>query len=114
METEQVRVRHILLKHTGSRNPYDRYRKKDVTRSLADAEAGIRDARAAISNEDDFATTAERISECGSAQVGGDLGFFTHGEMQKAFEDAAFALKVGEMSNLVSTDSGIHIIWRVA
>ena len=41
MDTDQVRAAHILLKHTGSRNPHDSYRNKPVTRSKADAIAGI-------------------------------------------------------------------------
>eukprot|EP00970_Alexandrium_tamarense_P002610 scaffold367_cov202-Alexandrium_tamarense.AAC.22 len=43
-----------------------------------------------------------------------DLGFFGRGMMQKPFEDASFALQVGEMSGIVSTDSGLHLIYRIA
>ena len=39
-------------------------------------------------------------------------GFFGHGDMQKAFEQAAFALKKGEISGVVDTDSGVHLIER--
>ena len=52
-------------------------------------------------------------SDCGSAQKGGDLGVFQRGAMQKAFEDASFALKVGELSGIVDSDSGIHVILRI-
>ena len=52
-------------------------------------------------------------SDCGSAQKGGDLGAFQRGAMQKAFEDASFALNVGELSGIVDSDSGIHVILRV-
>jgi NIMA-interacting peptidyl-prolyl cis-trans isomerase 1 len=42
----------------------------------------------------------------------GDLGKFGPGEMQKAFENSAFSLNVGEISGIVSTDSGFHILLR--
>ena len=57
---------------------------------------------------------AREYSECRSAANDGDLGLFGRGQMQKQFEDASFALKVGEISDLVDSDSGIHIILRVA
>jgi hypothetical protein len=50
----------------------------------------------------------------GAAAQGGDLGPFTRGKMQKPFEDTSFALKVGELSGVVDTDSGLHVIKRTA
>ena len=44
----------------------------------------------------------------------GDLGMFGHGAMQKAFEEASFALHVDEMSGVVDSDSGLHVILRIA
>lgn len=49
-----------------------------------------------------------------SGTRGGDLGPFGRGQMQKPFEDATFHLQVGELSTVVDTDSGVHIILRTA
>lgn len=96
---ERIRVRHILLR-TGS----DEERQK--RRSEADA------LLERLRNGEDFAGLAKEISEdSGSAQKGGDLGFFTRGKMVKEFENAAFALKApGDLSEVVETDFGLHIL----
>ena len=57
---------------------------------------------------------AQTYSDCSSAKRGGDLGFFGRGQMQPSFENATFDLKVGEMSDIVESDSGIHVILRTA
>lgn len=51
-------------------------------------------------------------SDCSSAKKQGDLGFFARGDMQKEFEDAAFDLQPGEISRVVETASGLHLIQR--
>lgn len=61
-----------------------------------------------------FEELAAKESHCSSYVRGGDLGPFSRGMMQKPFEDATFALKVGEMSGPVFTDSGVHLILRTA
>jgi peptidyl-prolyl cis-trans isomerase C len=58
----------------------------------------------------DFAELAKKHSNCKTASKGGDLGEFTRGKMIKAFEDAAFSQKVGEIGPVVSTPYGYHII----
>jgi peptidyl-prolyl cis-trans isomerase NIMA-interacting 1 len=109
----EIRVLHILQKHTGSRNPNDSYRKKPITRSKQEAIDNIIRFKNEIKSMEDWNRIAQQYSECGSAANNGDLGMFGRGAMQKAFEDAAFALQVGEMSDLVDSDSGIHIIVRI-
>lgn len=59
-----------------------------------------------------FATIALTESDCSSSKKGGDLGLFGRGQMQKSFEDATYALRAGELSDIVESDSGIHIILR--
>lgn len=63
-----------------------------------------------IKNGKSFAEIAEEKSLCPSGQNDGDLGFFGKGMMVKPFEDAAFALEVGELSKPVQTQFGWHLI----
>ena len=60
-----------------------------------------------------FATIAKSVSRCPSGKKGGDLGTFTRGKMVKEFETAAFALQKGEVSGVVKTQFGCHVIKRL-
>jgi parvulin-like peptidyl-prolyl isomerase len=62
---------------------------------------------------EDFAKIATEKSICPSRKKGGDLGWFGHGMMVRPFEQAAFALQKGQLSEVVKTEFGYHIIKRL-
>jgi peptidyl-prolyl cis-trans isomerase SurA len=75
-----------------------------------DALLEINRLRDRLIDGEDFVEVAKESSDCSSAPNGGDLGFFGRGSMVKPFEDAAFALMPGEISEVVETQFGYHII----
>jgi peptidyl-prolyl cis-trans isomerase D len=94
---EQVEASHILLKTEG----------KDADAVRKTAEGVLAKAKAGA----DFAALAKQLSEDeGSKETGGALGSFGRGSMVKEFEDAAWALQPGQISDLVETQFGFHII----
>lgn len=97
----EVRARHILLQLPPDASPAAR----DSVR------AQIEDIRARAAAGEDFAELAASFSQDpGSAQRGGDLGFFGRGAMVGEFEDAAFAVQPGEVSPVVQTEFGFHVL----
>ena len=97
LQPEAVRASHILIK-------------ADSAETKPAAKAKAEDLLRQIQGGADFAALAKQHSNDGSAANGGDLGFFPRGQMVKPFEDAAFGLKPGEVSPVVESEFGFHII----
>lgn len=113
-EPETVTCSHILVKHVGSRRPSS-WREARITRTRDHARQRIEKLRRwVVEGKATFEQVAQHESDCSSARRGGDLGPFRRGTMMRPFEDAAFRLRVGELSDVVETDSGFHIIKRTA
>ncbi len=98
---EVVQARHILLKFSPDADAASRQAAREKMAGVL-AEARSDDA--------DFAALAKQHSEDATAAQGGDLGYFPRGRMLKPFDDAAFGLEPGQVSDVVETRSGLHII----
>lgn len=100
-----VRASHILLMYKGSS-------RSSATRSKAEAEQQIQEIERQLQGGADFAALAKAHSDCPSKSKGGDLGQFGRGQMVGPFEDATFAMQIGDVSGVVETDFGYHLIKR--
>ena len=87
-EAKQIRAEHILV--------------KDYSRAI--------ELKEKINNGESFEELARENSLCPSGKQGGDLGYFTRGQMVKPFEDAAFSTEVGKVSDPIQTQFGWHLI----
>jgi peptidyl-prolyl cis-trans isomerase C len=94
--SDKIRARHILLPTEGRR--------------LVDVMIEADSVRSRALSGEDFAVLADSYTEPDSPKVGGDLGYFTRGQMVRPFEEAAFELEVGDISDLVITQFGVHLI----
>ena len=99
---DEIHARHILLKVPERADEAIRAKIMDRAQNIA------RDMQNA--DDESFATRAKEMSQGPSAIKGGDLGWFKRGQMVPAFEKAAFSLKVGEVSGVVTSPFGLHII----
>ena len=107
-EYQQIHVRHILIRMQGSPVTLPPGQ-KDLTD--AEALAKAQEIRQKLVQGADFAELARTESnDVGSSSKGGDLGFLKHGQTVPSFEDAAFALPDGELSQPVKTSYGYHLI----
>lgn len=97
---EQVKASHILVKVEKDASDADK----------SAAKAKIEDLLKQVKDGGDFEALAQANSDCPSKEKGGDLGMFGRGQMVKEFEDAAFSMEVGQVSDVVETQFGYHII----
>mmetsp|Transcript_96765 Transcript_96765/g.312481 ORF Transcript_96765/g.312481 Transcript_96765/m.312481 type:complete len:626 (+) Transcript_96765:132-2009(+) len=119
---KQVRCRQILVKHRDCKEPVDRVRSnRPVTRSLADAERVLREALEAIQHSPEksvFTQRCKAVSECSTClkggEMAGDLGWLSRGQAHPTVEAVAFSLPVGHISDIVESDEGVHVLWRIA
>lgn len=97
---DSIDCRHIiLLSH-----------ETDTDQQRKDRRAQMESIRQRALDGEDFAALARQVSQDNSAQNGGDLGWFPRGMMVKPFDDAAFALKLNQISQIVETQFGLHLI----
>lgn len=114
----KVRILHILKKHKDSRRPAS-WRQAKITATKEEAREELQGLIEILEEESGeaqratFEELARTESDCSSAKRGGDLGFFGPKKMQPEFEKASFALKIGELSGIVETSSGVHVLLRI-
>jgi len=97
---EEVRASHILFAVK------EDAKEGEVAQARARAEGVLKQAKTGT----DFGALARKYSDDSSKSQGGDLGFFPHGKLPPEFEQVAFSLKPGQMSDVVATQFGFHII----
>jgi len=96
----QVKASHILIKFDSNANESQKKASREEIRKIQDR----------VKKGEDFAALAREFSQCPSSSEGGDLGYFSSGQMVKPFEEAAFALNPGDVSDIVETQYGYHLI----
>ena len=118
----QVRVLHILKKHKDSRRPSSwRTNNKPITVTREEAVEELRGLLDILREEESnpenliatFKELASQESDCSSAKRNGDLGMFGRKKMRPEFETAAFDLDINQLSDVVETASGAHILLRL-
>jgi len=103
--SEQIQASHILVSYVDAQNSSSLLTKEEALNH-------IQDLKTRVLSGATFGDIATEFSDCPSAEKGGDLGEFSRGAMVKAFDIAAFELEVGEVSEVVETEFGYHLIHR--
>ena len=101
----QIQASHILVSYVDAQNSSSQLTKDNALER-------IQDLRSQVLSGTAFFNIATEFSDCPSAEKGGALGTFGRGAMVEAFDIAAFDLEVGEVSEVVETEFGYHLIHR--
>jgi len=98
-----VRTSHIVIRYARDASPAERQKAAEKMRAVrSELSAGRLE----------FAAAAKKYSQCPSAANGGDMGFMVRKfQADEAYAKTAFQLKVGEVSDVVETENGVHLIW---
>ncbi len=102
----EVHLVHVLAQYAGAE-------RSKATRSREEARARAEEAMRRLRAGEDPATVVAELSDGPSASRGGDLGWFQHGQLLPQLDEAAFALEPGEVSDVIESPVGFHVLLRV-
>ncbi len=104
-DSKEVKANHLLICWSGAQSCTGNLSKEDARKK-------IDELKAQATKENFVDLVKANSSEPGASESGGDLGWFGKGMMVKPFEDATFAMKVGEISEVIETQFGYHLIYK--
>jgi len=108
---QEVRLLHMVMQYQGARNLSGKAREDRRTKEAAKEAAQA--ALARLITGEDFESVASEYSDGPMGKRGADLGWFTRGEIGPVFDQAVFALAVGDTSEIIESPFGFHIVMRV-
>jgi protein-export membrane protein SecD len=104
-DSKEVKANHLLICWDGAQSCTSDLSKEDAKKK-------IDELKTQATKENFVELVKANSTEPGASESGGDLGWFSKGMMVKPFEDATFAIKVGEISDVIETDFGYHLIYK--
>jgi len=109
-EKAKVSKEEVLAYYNQNQNQFKSYEQRRARHILLKTEEDAKAALAEVKSGKDFAQVAKEKSQDPTAQNGGDLGFFKKGDLVPAFEQAVFSMKKGELSGIIKTQFGFHVV----